>query len=189
MDEILPEQRRAKIVEWLQEEQSLTIDQLARHFEVSAMTIHRDLDLLVKEGRARKVRGGAMPAADALPAPGSDQSQCAMCGKRVPRRTTWVVTGENGEQQQACCPHCGFLMHSHATGQQSSLAADFLYGQMVNAHQATFVVGSEVTLCCVPGVLCFASRSDAERFQRGFGGKLLDFAGAMVAMTTAHHGH
>lgn len=189
MDNRLPEKRRARILEWLDERGSLTIEELAGHFGVSAMTIHRDIDRLARDGMVRKVRGGVMPAVDDPARTATGQGRCAMCGKLAPRRTAWVVTSNDGEQWQACCAHCGLLRLHHATGRQSVLAADFLYGQMVNAYQATFVLGSDVTLCCVPGVLCFASRQDAERFRQGFGGELLDFAGAMAAVADAHHAH
>ena len=188
MDSRLPDRRRAEILEWLNERGSLTIEALAERFGVSAMTIHRDIDRLAADGAVRKVRGGVLPAAD--PAQGSPtQARCAMCGKAVPRRTAWVVTPNEGEQWQACCAHCGLLRLHHATGRQSVLAADFLYGQMVNAYQATYVLGSDVTLCCVPSVLCFATRHDAERYARGFGGELLDFPAALAAVGESHHGH
>lgn len=44
---------------------------------------------------------------------------------------------------------------------------------MVNVRSATFLVAPDVTVCCVPTVLCFEQRGDAERFKRGFGGKLM----------------
>ena len=188
-DEMLPEERRRLITEWLSERRSLSIGELARRFGVSTMTIHRDVDRLAREGVARKTRGGVLAAeegADASPWP---LGRCAMCGKRVPRRAAWVATPESGEQWQACCPHCGLLQLSHATGRQSALAADFLYGRMVNVYEATFVVGSDVTLCCVPSELCFATRHDAERYRQGFGGELLDFGAALAAVGEAHHRH
>jgi nitrous oxide reductase accessory protein NosL len=43
---------------------------------------------------------------------------------------------------------------------------------MVNARQATFLLGSKVTLCCEPSALCFASEEDALHFQLGFGGQV-----------------
>ena len=185
MANLLAVERREMIVDRLREERSVSIEALAREFGVSMMTIHRDIDRLEMEGRARKVRGGVMAAE----IPQSTSSECAMCGKRVPRRTAWVITSEEGEQWQACCAHCGLLRLAHATGRQSVLATDFLYGRMVNAYLAAFVLGSDVDLCCVPGVLCFATRHDAERFRRGFGGELLDFAGALAAVSDSHHGH
>lgn len=187
MNDKLPERRRVQIMEWLNEQESLAIDDLARQFGVSIMTIHRDIDRLVQEGGVRKVRGGVMRVEDTGEVAGWGSGQCAMCGKRPPRRTAWVITTEAGERLYACCAHCGLLELHHMNGARSALATDFLYGQMVNVYQASFVLGSAVTLCCVPSVLCFATRDNAERYQRGFGGEALDFEGAMAAIGEAHN--
>lgn len=53
------EDRRQEIVELLMEAGSASLDELARRFGVSKMTIHRDLDELEAAGLLRKVRGGA----------------------------------------------------------------------------------------------------------------------------------
>ncbi|MEZ5933064.1 MAG: DeoR/GlpR family DNA-binding transcription regulator [Alphaproteobacteria bacterium] len=54
-----PEDRRHEIVEMLVAEREATLDDLARRFAVSKMTIHRDLDELESDGLLRKIRGGA----------------------------------------------------------------------------------------------------------------------------------
>ncbi len=51
--------RREWIVERLLADGSVTIVEVVEAFDVSRMTVHRDLDELVAEGLARKVRGGA----------------------------------------------------------------------------------------------------------------------------------
>jgi DNA-binding transcriptional ArsR family regulator len=179
-------QRQADIMEWLRAERSLTIRQLAERFHVTGMTIHRDLDALARNGLARKVRGGVVLVATA-PEPDDARPACAMCGKRAPRRTAWVVALEDGTRWHACCSHCGLLQLRHTGRVQSALAPDFLFGQMVNVFQAVYVVGSEVTLCCVPSTLCFASWRDAERYRQGFGGEVMDFAAALATMGEMHH--
>jgi nitrous oxide reductase accessory protein NosL len=61
---------------------------------------------------------------------------------------------------------------------------------MINAYQASYVIGSDVTVCCGPSTLCFAERIDAERFAAAFGGTAHDFAQAMDLLRAAHqHGH
>jgi len=57
-------ERHARVLELLEQRGEVTIDELAQSFDVSAMTIHRDLDLLEEHGRLRKVRGGAVKAAE-----------------------------------------------------------------------------------------------------------------------------
>ena len=51
--------RRQKMIDMLVEEGSVSLDEFARRFDVSKMTIHRDLDDLEAEGLLRKQRGGA----------------------------------------------------------------------------------------------------------------------------------
>lgn len=53
------EERKQQIIEMLVEEGTVTLERLAQHFDVSKMTIHRDLDELEAEALLRKVRGGA----------------------------------------------------------------------------------------------------------------------------------
>lgn len=53
------EDRRQEIVDILMVSGAATLDDLALHFGVSKMTIHRDLDDLEQAGLLRKVRGGA----------------------------------------------------------------------------------------------------------------------------------
>ena len=54
-----PEQRRHEIIELLIREGAASLESMARAFEVSTMTIHRDLDDLESAGLLRKIRGGA----------------------------------------------------------------------------------------------------------------------------------
>lgn len=54
-----PDDRRRAIIEHLVEVGSETLEALSARFDVSKMTIHRDLDDLEGEGLLRKVRGGA----------------------------------------------------------------------------------------------------------------------------------
>jgi len=53
------DERRQQIIDMLVENKTVGLDELADHFAVSKMTIHRDLDDLDQEGVLRKVRGGA----------------------------------------------------------------------------------------------------------------------------------
>lgn len=178
---ILPSQRQDQILKWLQERQSLTIDELVQFFGVSVMTIHRDLDALSQMGLAEKVYGGVM----LTKVRGDDPSSCPMCNSAIADRTRFIIKLASGESLQACCPHCGLMMME---GQpiKSALTRDFLYERVINVLQATYVLGSRVSLCCSPSALCFALREDAESFQRGFGGQVMTYEEAQAAL---HHQH
>lgn len=54
-----PDDRRHEIIELLVDIGSVTLEELSQRFDVSRMTIHRDLAELEEEGLLRKVRGGA----------------------------------------------------------------------------------------------------------------------------------
>ena len=66
----LPYTRQQKILEQLkrlEEHECLKIDDLARDFNVSNMTIYRDIEQLEKSGEALRVHGGVRPAGKGLP--------------------------------------------------------------------------------------------------------------------------
>lgn len=55
----LAEGRRAEILEWIREEGSARVRELAAAFEVSEVTIRQDLEKLEAEGHVERVHGGA----------------------------------------------------------------------------------------------------------------------------------
>jgi DeoR/GlpR family transcriptional regulator of sugar metabolism len=61
-----PSQRRGQIAEYVLARESTSARELASLFDVSVMTIHRDLDELERQGVLRKVHGGATPQPSSL---------------------------------------------------------------------------------------------------------------------------
>lgn len=171
--------RQEKILEWLQTRRSASIEEIRAQFAVSTATAYRDARALVQAGTALKTSGGVRlsPPPDLAQAVG----KCFFCGAPVNERAPFVFQLQDGSQRRACCPHCGLLSLSHPKV-VTALASDFLYGRMVNARQATFLFGSAVDLCCTPSVLCFASESDAQRFQTGFGGQVFSLGQAIAEL-------
>ena len=181
-----PSSRQAAIIAWLEEDMSLTISQLTERFEVSTMTIHRDLTQLQTLGAVKKVHGGAILTQTVENDEGKADI-CAMCNHKAPARTSFVVTWEEGEQSTYCCPHCGLLALRGGKTAVSTLARDFLYGRMVNVYQAHFLISSDVKLCCIPSTICFATKADAEKFQHGFGGNIMGYTDTIAHLTASHH--
>jgi DNA-binding transcriptional regulator YhcF (GntR family) len=195
MSKLIPSERRAQIVAWLQEETRLSIKQLVAQFGVSGMTIHRDLHKLEADGVVEKVHGGVVLHVPEKPllgkkaaATNSTHAVCQLCGGGVMDRTVFTVMRQSGEKSAACCPHCGILLLQQLDDVSSALTPDFLHGRRINVFQAYFVVRSEVRVCCLPSTICFATQIEAEKFQRGFGGEVLDFAGAEAHLRECHHG-
>jgi hypothetical protein len=174
--------RQNQIIELLAEHGSVQVDDLVKALRVSKMTVHRDLDALEADGRLRKVHGGAAPA-DA-----AQSNECTFCHGAIPPDSRSKVTLHmlDGKHLHACCPHCGLLaLPSLRAAVASVLVTDFLYGRVVNARSATYVVNPGLNICCAPTTLAFQAQVDAERFQQGFGGQVLNLSAALAVLQGA----
>ena len=172
--------RQQQLHDWLQIQGSASIAEIEKHFAISSATAYRDARTLVDAGLALKTKRGVKLA---QPVEFSHLgTKCAFCGGAINERASFVIQMQDGSQRNACCPHCG-LMALDQPGVASAIACDFLYGRMINARQAAFLLESTVNLCCEPSVLCFASQEEAQNFQKGFGGTIctLDEAEARLA--------
>lgn len=181
---MLPANRHQQILNLLREHGSVQITDLSVQFQVSEMTIHRDLERLAMDGLLRKVRGGAVPVATAV-TPDS-APHCLMCHKKPRRQTQMILHLADGCQQYACCPHCGLmsLLRSDLVVTMA-LATGFLYGRTLTAQAATYLIDPAVAICCTPTTLAFERHEDAARFQTGFGGQIHTLHSAMAYLQEA----
>lgn len=144
------------------------------------MTIHRDLALLEEKGALKRIHGGAVPVVGAATAPAlvsedglssSRLGECLICTRPPTQHLLYTMTSRNGEQCQACCPHCGISAHIlYGDKIVMALTADYLTGKLHPAQNSWFLFGSEAAPCCHPSILTFESEQMARRFQTGFGG-------------------
>ena len=171
-----PSQRQRRILDRLRDQQVIAIRELVDELGVSAMTVHRDLDALVSAGLVAKSRGRAA-LVTAAQAEGRSSLACALCAAPLQTRTAFVIHTPDGMLVQACCAHCGFAWIERNAWDGLAFTADFIHARMVNIHQAGYLVGSRVTLCCEPSVLCFVDLDEARAFRLGFGGNVFDYAG------------
>jgi len=65
----LKEERQQQILDVLQDHRQVTVADLSRRFDVSQVTIRRDLRELADQGVLRRAHGGAVAAAPAPPEP------------------------------------------------------------------------------------------------------------------------
>ncbi len=174
---MLAADRQRRILELVDDTGSVLVSDLVNELGVSRMTINRDLDHLAGTGAVTKVYGGAMSTTEPdAPSPRG----CLMCGTEIGGRTTMTLVHENGTQSQACCPHCGLMLLSQQPEVSAALAQDFIGGQTVNVRSATFLAHPDITVCCVPTVLCFEDSDIADRFRAGFGGTLMTWEEAQI---------
>jgi hypothetical protein len=171
--------RQTQLFELLQTRQRISTEEIKSHFAISSATASRDIHALVLAGLAVKVSHGVK-----LTPPGElpfHEKKCFFCNSTLKERTIFIIQMEDGSQRNACCCHCG-LMALEQHGVQTALASDFIYGHMVNARQAMYVLGSAVSLCCEPSVLCFSNETEAQGFQKGFGGSLYNMPTAITQL-------
>lgn len=179
---MLPSERQAFILTMLDEHASVSTQEVSAALHVSTMTVHRDMTQLAEAGRLQKVHGGAVRVGSEA----VDHERCIVCDVTPARRAPMLIHLDNGEEERACCAHCGLLAIARREEQvRSALVPDFLFQQMVNAGAASYLLAPELTICCSPTVLAFAQHRDAVRFQQGFGGQVLSFGEALETLQKA----
>ncbi len=124
---------------------------------------------------------------------------CPSCGRRECRNLTVEIRLEDGSEVRTCCPRCALHYLADRRPAVASLTVrDFDTAGRIDAARAIYVEGSDVAPCaatagppprdpqgcctktvydrCLPSVLAFASRAEAESFARDHGGtvKTLD---------------
>ena len=162
------------------EEGYTTAKELARHFDVSLMTIYRALRELEKEGKIVRKHGAIELKKEEEP----KESTCAVCGKEVDLRLAFIYILKGGKKVHTCCAHCGLIAYRTLSPEKVEMVItrDFISSNPVNAFSATYVVGSAVSPCCNPPAFVFAEKENAERFAKGFGGYMTGFRDAVVKM-------
>lgn len=175
---MLPEERRRRILAYLAERGSARIGELSRLLGVSTMTVQRDVRALAARGLVRRVRGGVMAVELDKPRP-QTEDRCALCRLPTQELRRAMVVSPGRESRAFCCPHCALMWTAlHPTKEGVVLVQDFLYGRVVDASQAVYVVGSGVVICCQPSVWPFLTEDEARRFAQGFGGQVMSWAEA-----------
>ena len=179
--------RRTELLALINATGAVSLKELTSRFDVTKMTIHRDLEFLEKRGLIRRIFGGAMPvegagsvtpaaappppARDPRPAPAGDS--CLVCRRPVSQHLLYGITLTTGAQQYACCPHCGLSAHLRQREKiATAMTADFISGRPHPAHRSHYLMGSLATPCCTPSILTFEQEDEARQFQQGFGGCL-----------------
>ncbi|GLO64528.1 DeoR family transcriptional regulator [Oceanobacillus kimchii] len=180
-----PEERKTEIRRLIEEENTLKISDLSDRFNVSEMTIHRDVKPLIKEGVVKKTFGGIMFVEEAKV---NLQKCCSYCYKSTDNnnKLTYQLILDNNQIEVTCCSHCGMLRHDQLGEKVSqALCHDFLTNITVSAKMAWFVMDTTLQMnCCEPQILSFSKKDLADKFTKGFGGKVLSFEEAMQKLKT-----
>ncbi|WP_251551621.1 DeoR family transcriptional regulator [Neobacillus muris] len=181
-----PTERQKQILSWLAEEEKLSIAEISKRFNVSEMTIYRDIKPLLEEKKINKTSGGISLVNISQVPPHS----CTYCLKDINHRHPVQIITKQGKVEQLCCPHCGLLRYSDIEKQVSQIIChDFLRNTTISAKMAYFLLDSDFQLnCCQPQAITFDSLIDAERFQKGFGGTIWRFDEAVKEVSKRMNG-
>lgn len=81
--------RHAEMLAMIRDRQEILVDELARAFDISAMTVRRDLQTLEEQGKISRFHGGATVDVRAV-AP-DEKDQVALCQRMIARRAAALV--------------------------------------------------------------------------------------------------
>lgn len=180
---MLANERQQQIKDLIFKRKNLKISELSEIFEVSDMTIHRDIKTLVEEGIAEKTFGGiSLIEQVAKPV---NTNECVVCNRSIQDRLSYRLIFTDNRVESTCCTHCGMIRHKMLENEViEALCCDFFTHTTLSARSAWFVMDSTVDLnCCLPQALSFNQRDHAEGFVRGFGGIVVSFTEAMIKVT------
>ena len=119
---------------------------------------------------------------------------CEVCKRVIHTETSFRIARPDGSVRAVCCPRCG-LAAVIQNGGRALDAVDFTTKKRVGAAEAIYLEGSDIMECCtntgfrsadgayqkmeydrcMPSLLAFARREDAEIVRQKHGGNILSF--------------
>ncbi|SDI97858.1 DeoR family transcriptional regulator [Alteribacillus bidgolensis] len=187
---MLPVERQKQIQKLIKEKKTLKINELSEYFNVSEMTIYRDIKPLVEEGLVAKNFGG-ISLVENNKQTFSYQSHCVYCHKPNNTKIAYRLILPNDKVETACCAHCGLLRHRQI-GEEvlQAICHDFFVNTTISASLTWYVMDTSLNVaCCQPQVLTFEQREHAEKFIKGFGGDIYRFEDAMEVVYQKMQGY
>jgi DNA-binding MarR family transcriptional regulator len=181
---MLPIERRERIMRLIKERKNLKISDLKEILGVSEMTIHRDIKPLIEEGLIMKSFGGITLVRE-TPGQMADRDDCVLCNRAVNQRFSYRLILKNNTIEETCCPHCGLIRHNQL-GEEvlEGLCNDFLLETTISTRFTWFIFDSTINIgCCIPQILAFENKENAEKFIKGFGGTVHNFNQAIEKVT------
>lgn len=163
------ETRQREILLLLDKESGVSAGDLAARFQVSRMTIHRDLRSLLKRGLLVRIRGGAVTKRVVQT---TNLGRCSVCERELLPHQSTELHRANAAPAVVCCAACGLRQFIVRPGAHQILVGDQISGQMLPAEDAYFLINSLAAPCCKPSLLSFASEHEVALFQAGFGGSI-----------------
>ncbi len=108
--------------------------------------------------------------------------RCIVCGMDVSKypHTRYVVKTTEVEEFITCGVQCGLTLHLRLKEKfKSATATDLLSNRSFDVQKGFYVYKSTVITDMAPGFISFLTRANAEKFQKGFGGKVVTYQEAL----------
>ncbi len=126
---------------------------------------------------------------------------CEVCKRIIHPETSFRIVQADGAIKTACCPRCG-LTAVIKNGGRVLDAVDFSSKKRIGAADAIYLEGSDIMECCsttgfrsnegsyqeidydrcMPSLIAFARREDAEAVRQKHGGTILRFGEAQQSV-------
>ncbi len=126
---------------------------------------------------------------------------CDVCKRAIHTEISFRIARPDGSVKAVCCPRCG-LGAVIQNGGRALEAVDFTSRKPIRATEAIYLEGSDIMECCsttgfrseegpylemdydrcMPSLLAFARREDAETVRKTHGGKIIGFEEAMQSV-------
>jgi nitrous oxide reductase accessory protein NosL len=113
---------------------------------------------------------------------GDEIKRCIVCGMDVSKypHTRYVVKTTEVEEFITCGVQCGLTLHLRLKEKfKSATASDLLSNRLFDVQKGFYVYKSTVITDMAPGFISFLTRANAEKFQKGFGGKVVTYQEAL----------
>ena len=113
---------------------------------------------------------------------GGEVKRCIVCGMDVSKylHTKYGVTTTESEEFFTCGVQCVLTLQLRLKKKfKSATAADLLSNRSFDAQKGFYVYKSTVITDMAPGFIAFVTRVNAEKFQKGFGGKVVTYQEAL----------
>ncbi|MDT8419846.1 MAG: DeoR family transcriptional regulator [Desulfuromonadales bacterium] len=163
-------ERRNIILQLAAANGGISVRELTERFQVSRMTIHRDIRMLGRTGQLKRIHGGALPGSPAAQI--LYDALCSACHTAVKHHQRYRHQLPAKQQTLYCCAGCGLKAQLQQPGPGEYYATDLISGKSIPAEDAYFLIRSSSAPCCQPSILTFADELDAANFRSGFGGVL-----------------
>jgi len=107
---------------------------------------------------------------------------CIVCGMDVSKypHTRYVVKTTDGKEYVTCGVQCGLTLHLRFKDKwKSATASDLLSNRPFDVKKGFYVYKSSVITDMAPGFIAFKKRVNAEKFAKGFWGKVVTYQEAL----------